>query len=168
MFTLDAVALPKKKRALQGRRLVVVDIENVAGGAVMTQAMAAWARAIVESALCVQVGEQVVIGTSHAGLFNAKSAWPCARVKARSGENGADIELLDVLTAERIEERFDEVVLVSGDHIFVEAIAALGGSGVRVTVASWAQSMSSRLRLAAANTVYLDDWVSQYGYKEIG
>ena len=168
MFTLDAVALPEKKRALQGRRLVVVDIENVAGGALMTQAMAAWARAVVETVLNVQAGEQVVIGTSHAGLFNAKSAWPCARVKARSGENGADIELLDVLMTERIAERFDEVVLVSGDHIFVEAVAALGGSGVSVTVASWAQSLSSRLRLAAANSVYLDDWVSQHTYQEIG
>lgn len=168
MFTLNAVALPEKKRALQGRRLVVVDIENVAGGAVMTQAMAAWARAVVETVLNVQAGEQVVIGTSHAGLFNAKSAWPCARVKVRSGENGADIELLDVLTTERIAERFDEVVLVSGDHIFVEAVAALGGSGVSVTVASWAQSLSSRLRLAAANSVYLDDWVSQHTYQEIG
>lgn len=168
MFTQNAVALPQKKRALRARRLVVVDIENVAGGAVMTQAMAAWARAVVELALDVQEGEQVVIGTSHTGIFNAKSAWPCARVRARSRENGADIELLDVLTAERIEERFDEVVLVSGDHIFVEAIAALGGSGVSVTVASWAQSLSSRLRLAAANTVHLDDWVGQHPYMEIG
>lgn len=167
MFTLDAVALPQKKRALQGRRLVVVDIENVAGGAVVTQAMADWARTVVESALDVREGEQVVIGTSHIGLFTAKTAWPCARVKARSGEDGADIELLEVLTTEGVEDRFDEVVLVSGDHIFVEAVAALGASGVGVTVASWAQSLSTRLRLAAAHTVYLDGWVGQHTYKEI-
>ncbi len=167
MFTLNAVALPQKKRALQGRRLVAVDIENVVGGAVVTQEMAGWARSVIESALDVQEGEQIVIGTSHTGLFNAKAAWPCARVKARSGEDGADLELLDVLTSEGIEQRFDEVVLVSGDHIFVEAVAALGGCGVIVTVASWTQSLSSRLRLAAAHTVYLDDWAGQHTYKEI-
>lgn len=167
MFTTQAVALPQKKRALQGRRLVAVDIENVAGGALMTREMAEWARSVAESALDIQEGEQVVIGTSHTGLFNVKSAWPCARIKARSGEDGADRELLEVLTSEGIEQRFDEVVLISGDHIFVEAVAALGGSGVIVTVASWARSLSSRLRVAAAHTVYLDDWVSLHTYKEI-
>lgn len=167
MFTHDAVALPQKKRALRGRRLVVVDIENVAGGAVSTQELADWARSVVESALHVNVGEQVVIGTSHTGLFNAKAAWPCARVRARSGQDGADLELLDVLTSEGIEQRFDEVVLVSGDHIFVEAVATLGESGVIVTVASWAQSLSSQLRLATAHTVYLDDLVGLHTYKEI-
>ncbi len=167
MFTSMAVALPQKKRALAGRRLVLVDIENVAGGAVVTKAMADWARVVVESSLDVKVGEQVVIGTSHIGLFNSKAAWPCARIKVRSGGDGADLELLDVLTTEGIEERFDEVIVVSGDHIFVDAIASLGRSGVKVTVASWAQSLSSRLRLAAAHTVHLDDLVGQHAHKEI-
>ena len=157
MFTPNAVALPPKKRALQGRRLVVVDIENVAGGAVLTEAMAEWARNVVVSALAVVEGEQVVIGTSHIGLFHAASVWPSARVKARSGADGADLELLDVLTAEHIEERFDEVVLVSGDGIFADAVARLGGAGVTVTVASWTDSLSARLRLAAGRTVYLND-----------
>src|SRR5437870_5832613 len=121
------------KRALQGRRLLVVDIENVAGGAVVTKAMAEWARNVVESALNVVNGEQVVIGTSHLGLFNAKSAWPCARMKVRSGQDGADIELLDVLATEDLARRFDEVVVVSGDGIFADAVARLGGSGVQVT-----------------------------------
>lgn len=166
MFTLTAVALPQKKRALAGRRLLVVDIENIAGGAVVTRAMADWARAVVESALDVKVGEQVVIGTCHLGLFNTKAAWPCARVKVRSGDDGADLELIDVLTNEGIDERFDEVILVSGDHIFAESIASLGKCGVRVTVASWTESLSSRLRLAAADTVYLDDLVGQENYRE--
>lgn len=154
------------KRALQGRRLVVVDIENVVGGALVTQAMAEWARTVVEDALDVREGEQVVIGTSHLGLFNAKTAWPCARVKVRAGDDGADLELVDVLTYERIAERFDEVILVSGDHIFAEAVAVLGGSGVMVTVASWAESLSARLRLTAARTVYLDHRARSHTYEE--
>ena len=158
MFTAPAVAHPLKKRAMRGRRYVVVDIENVAGGAVMTREMAEWARAVVETAVCVVDGEQVVIGTSHAGLFNAKDTWRCARVEARSGENGADLELLDILTTERVEERFDEVVLVSGDGLFADVVAHLGRCGVKVTVASWSTSMSARLRLAAGRVVYMDGW----------
>lgn len=77
MFTSYTEALPQKKRALQGRRLVVVvDIENVAGGAVVTEEMAECARTVVKSALNVVEGEQVVIGISHIGLFNAKALGP--------------------------------------------------------------------------------------------
>lgn len=167
MFTQQAVALPLKKRALRGRRLVVVDIENVAGGALTTKAMASWARSVVESALNVVEGEQVIVGTSHVGLFNAKDAWPRARFKVRSGPDGADLELIDVLTTERIEERFDEVVLASGDGLFAGIVSHLGRCGVMVTVASWSASLSAQLRLAAGGVVYLDSWVGDDQRKEI-
>lgn len=167
MFTQQAVALPLKKRVMRGRRLVVVDIENVVGGAVASREMADQARAVVEAALEVVDGEQVVIGTSHIGLFNSSDAWPSARLRVRSGSNGADLELIDVLTTERVEERFDEVALVSGDGAFTGAVAALGRLGVKVTVASWTASMSARLRLAAANVVYLDGGLAHDIRKEI-
>lgn len=167
MFTQSAVARPLKKRAMRGRRLVVVDIENVSGGALVTKAMADWARAVVEAALQISDGEQVVIGTSHMGMFNAADAWPSARVKVRSGENGADLELLDVLGTEHVEERFDEVLLISGDGVFADAVAHLGRCGVKVTVAAWSTSMSARLRLAAGCIVYLDDRMSHGSRKEI-
>lgn len=167
MFTSTTAAPPQKKRVLRGRRLVVVDIENVVGGAVATREMAEWGRSVVEASLQVMDGEQIVIGTCHVGLFNAKAAWTCARVKVRSGEDGADIELLDVLTNEGIEGRFDEVVLVSGDGIFADAVSKLSGRGVPVTVASWVESMSAKLRLAASQVVYLDDWAASHTYKEI-
>lgn len=167
MFTQQAVALPLKKRAMRGRRLVVVDIENVAGGALVTKAMADWARAVVEATLQVAEGEQVVIGTSHVGMFNASDAWPSARVKVRSGEDGADLELLNVLETEHVEERFDEVLIVSGDGVFADVAAHLARYGVRVTVAAWSTSMSARLRLAADSIVYLDDKMSYGSQKEI-
>lgn len=162
MFTEPAVALPLKKRALRGRRLIAVDLENVAGGAVVTRELADWSRAVIESALDVVAGEQVVIGTSHMGLFNAAAAWPGARLRVRSGPDGADLELLDVLNKEGIEERFDEVALVSGDGIFDAAIARLAGAGVTVTVASWSERLSPRLRIAAGRIVYLDPWADRH------
>lgn len=158
MFSSHGMPLPPKKRALRGRRLVLVDIENVAGGAVVTAAMASWARRVVESVLHVTSDEQVVVGTSHCGLFNVKDAWPCARVEVRSGQDGADLELLEVLTTEHLSTRFDEVVLVSGDGIFADAVADLSRSGVQVVVAAWSGGLSTRLRLAANQTLTLDDW----------
>lgn len=156
MLTSVAAALPQKKRSLRGRRLVVVDIENVVGGAVLTIEQAVGAHLSVQDVAVLNGSEQVVIGTSHVGVVSTGLGWRGSRLVVRSGENGADLALLDVLTEERIEERFDEVVLVSGDGIFAEAVADLGFAGVDVTVVAHPGRCSKRLRLAARRTVLFD------------
>jgi hypothetical protein len=98
--------------------------------------------------------EHVVIGTSHVGLMATGLGWAGPRLVARSGENGADLALLEVLAQERVEERFDEVIIVSGDGIFTDAVAALGAAGVRVVTRP--EACSKRLRMAAGRTVYLN------------
>lgn len=156
MFTQHEAALPLKKRALRGRRLVLVDIENVVGGAVMAVEQATCARKYVEVAADVCADEQVVIGTSHVGVMATGLGWEGSRLVVRSGENGADLALLEVLTEERIEQRFDEVILASGDGIFADAVAALGAAGVRVTVVTRREACSKRLHMAAGRTIYLN------------
>lgn len=157
MFTSNEAVLPPKKRALRGRRLVVVDMENVVGGAIMTVEQAVGAHLCIEAAAGLHGGEHVVIGTSHVGLLSAGLGWVGPRLLARSGENGADLALLAVLTEEHVEERFDEVVLVSGDGIFTDAVTALGAAGVRVTVVARRGSCSRRLRMAAGRTILVDE-----------
>jgi uncharacterized LabA/DUF88 family protein len=134
----------------------LVDIENVAGGAIVTEAIARRARDVVVASLAVAECEQIVVGTSHVGVFNVWAVWPGARLRVRSGEHGADLALLDVMQFERIEQRFDEIVLVSGDGIFADEVARLAAAGAPVTVASWAETLSAQLRLAAVHTIYLD------------
>jgi len=157
VFTLQADALPLKKRVLRGRRLVVVDIENLVGGAVMTVEQAHFARGCVEGAIGLGPDEQVVIGTSHVGMLASGLGWPGSRIVVRSGENGADLALLEVLEGERLAERFDEVVLASGDGIFTDAVSALGAEGVHVTVVARPDACSKRLRMAAGQAVLLAD-----------
>lgn len=120
----------------------------------MTTEQASLAHLSVEDAVVLTGSEQVVIGTSHVGVVAAGLGWRGPRLVARSGENGADLALLEVLTEERVEERFDEVVLVSGDGIFTEAVAALAAVGVEVTVVAHPGRCSKRLRLAARHTVF--------------
>jgi hypothetical protein len=157
MFTEHAGALPPKKRSFRGRRLVIVDIENVVEGAVMTLQQAAEARACVAEAIRLEPTDHVVIGTSHVGVLSVGLGWTGnPRIVARSGENGADLALLDVLTDERVSERFDDVVIVSGDGVFADCAAGLGAAGVAVTVASRREACSTRLRVSAARTVYLN------------
>lgn len=163
MFTSSAVALPQKKRILRGRRLVVVDIENVVGGAVLTVEQAAGARRSIREAANLNGTEHVVIGTSHVGLVSTGLGWSGSRLVVRSGKDGADLALLDVLTEERVEERFDEVVLVSGDGIFADSVAALGAAGVHVTVLAPLGHCSKRLRMAARHVVLFNRVAVNYG-----
>jgi hypothetical protein len=155
-FTDRADALPRKKRALQGRRLVVVEIESIAGGAVRTNALASWARKLIEEAIALKPDEQVIIGARHASVLAAGTRWPGARLVTARDSDGTQRELLQILQSERIAGRFDELVLTSGNGVFTEAIARLGVQGVRVTVVAWPESLSKRLRMAAAETVLLE------------
>lgn len=142
----------------QGRRLLVVDVENVARGGLRTAAAAAGAKQLVDQALAVLPGEQVIVGVSSVdGLFYAAKAWPQARVVLGFGPDGADHALLDVLHNESVGERFDRVSIVSGDGIFAEAAAALARQAVSVTAVGWRVGISARLRLAAARVELLDD-----------
>lgn len=143
-----------KKRALRGRRLVLVDIENIARGAVLLEEQAVNAHQALLEAVSLHGQEQIIIATSHVGLLATGWGWPGPRLVVRSGDNGADLALLDVIADEHIAERFDEVVLVSGDGIFTDAVALLGAQGVSVTVVAHADGCSRRLRMAAAHTVF--------------
>jgi hypothetical protein len=156
LFSQEAAALPLKKRALRGRCLVAVDIENAVGGAIMDVSQAVHARRAITKAARLRGDEQVVIGTSHTGMLNAGLGWAGSRLVVRSGENGADFALIGVLTEEDVVSRFDRVILVSGDGIFTETVVALSAAGVRVTIVARRQACSKRLRMAAHRTTFID------------
>lgn len=158
MSSSPVTSTPQIKRALRGRRVVLVDIENVAGGAILSPDMAEWAHGVIDRTLGGLESDQIIIGTCHLGLVEVKRPWPRARAVVRSGQDGADLALLDVLRTERLAERFDEVVLVSGDGIFAKPVAELEEAGVAVTVSAWSFGLSTRLRLAAGRVVSLDGW----------
>lgn len=69
----QADALPRKKRALRGRRLVVVDIENVVGGAVLTRLSASWAQKQIKEAIRLRHDEQVIV--VPAMLASCRRTW---------------------------------------------------------------------------------------------
>lgn len=146
-----------------GRRMVLVDVENLVGGGVQTVESAAWTRMRVEQALGLEGDEHVVIGTSHFGAVSAKLAWSQARVVMKSGQDGADLALEEVLLTENIAGRFETVVIVSGDGHFTNAVAMLARHGVHVTVAGWRGRVAAGLRLAASTTTYLDLELQQLG-----
>ena len=100
--------------------------------------------------------DQVEVASSHLTLLNAALGWPHARYRVRSGPDGADLALLDVLRHENVAQRFTHVAIGSGDHLFAEEAARLAAQGVWVTVVSRRRSLSPRLALAAREVIFLD------------
>ncbi|HYO39786.1 MAG TPA: NYN domain-containing protein [Nocardioidaceae bacterium] len=136
------------------RRLVLVDIENIVGGACDTSARARWARHRLENVVGLRHQDQVVVGVDGGGVVCAASEWPGARAVIGKGKDGADRALLEVL-AEDLPSRYRHVVLASGDGIFAEAVAELTRHGLDVTVVAHESGLSRRLREAATRVVLL-------------
>ena len=153
MFTSTAEAPPQKWR-MRTRRLVLVDIENMIGGAVRDSDSVVWAKQQFDYLVDLRPGDHVVVGTSHIGLLETACNWPHARYVMRSGRDGADLALLEVLD-EDVAARFGQVVIVSGDGIFTQNLAHLSIQGLPVFVFSHPVGLSARLRLAARGITYL-------------
>jgi NYN domain len=138
------------------RTLHVVDIENLAGTAIPTLLEVNKVQRLYLARLGFGADDQVVMAASHMCLVNAALGWPHARYRVRSGRDGADLELMDVLLHEDVASRFRHVVIGSGDGMFRAAAESLTSRNVRVTVASRPGSLSYYLRRAATDIVYLD------------
>jgi hypothetical protein len=139
------------------RTVHLVDIENLAGTGRLTESIVGRTRAAYGNEMHVASNDQVIIGVSHQNnLFAVWYGWPGARVLLRSGPDGADHALQDVMTGEGLEHRFANCVLASGDGGFDYAVASLGARGLGVRVVCQTGTLSSRLRLAASAALEFD------------
>ena len=144
------------RRRFPARRLHLVDIENLAGDSRPSLRQVRQALVLYTACLAFGAMDQVEVASSHLTLLNAALGWPHAHYRVRSGPDGADLALLDVLRYENVAQRFTHVVIGSGDHLFAEEAAHLAAQGVWVTVISRHRSLSLRLALAAREVIFLD------------
>jgi len=138
------------------RRLHLVDIENLAGDSLPSLSQVRMAQGLYADCLAFGVMDQVEVASSHRTLLNAALGWPHAHYRIRSGPDGADLALLDVLRHENVASRFTHVTIGSGDHLFAEEAAHLAAQGVWVTVVSRRRSLSPRLAGVARQVIFLD------------
>jgi NYN domain len=144
------------RRWFPARRLHLIDIENLAGEPRPDLTQVRQAQRLYAACLAFGAMDQVEVASSHLTLLNAALGWPHAHYRVRSGPDGADLELLDVLRHENVANRFTHVAIGSGDHLFAEAAARLGAQGVWVTVISRRDHLSRRLHMAAREVIFLD------------
>lgn len=139
------------------RAIHLIDVENLVGAALPDVDQIRDLRDIYASAVRPGADDHVIVATSHLALKKTGAYWPGARYLARSGRDGADLALLDVIRYEHVAERFTRVTIASGDGVFAQAAAALSIGGCYVTVVSRRNGLSPGLALAARRRViYLD------------
>jgi hypothetical protein len=138
------------------RALHVVDIENLAGAAVPSLDLVTAVQDRYLECLGFGADDQVVLAANHLALLNAGLGWPHARYRVRSGKDGADLALIDVLEHENVAARFSHVVIGSGDGLFGDAAASLAARGVYITVVSRKASLAQGLARVARDVIYLD------------
>lgn len=138
------------------RSLHLVDIENLLGGTSFGETDAVIAAASYDVVADVGPTDLVVVSSSHHTAPAAWFGWGKARHVVRSGPDGADLALIEIIDTENVAVRFDRVVIASGDKIFAQPAAQLQAAGAAVTVVSRRDSLSRQLRFATRDLRYLD------------
>jgi hypothetical protein len=139
------------------RTIHLVDIENVCRNPRPRRVEVEAARRCYEDLISPKTGDHIVLACNHGACVEVGLGWRGARVVTRSGPNGADRALLDVIDQERLSSRFQHVVIGSGDGIFADAAAQLASDGLDVTVVSLKRALSRRLQLAACRVCYIPE-----------
>src|SRR5690349_10494318 len=106
------------KRRYPQRAVHLIDVENLAGYPVPALARVREVRDRYVSRVGFGPIDQVILACNHLAIRQVIFGWPRARYLIRSGKNGADIELINVIAYEDIAARFSRVVIASGDGIF--------------------------------------------------
>lgn len=137
------------------RHLVLVDVENLAATPSPTSEEVEMVASALRDVVPGFNDAQRIVACSHHAAATVAFSFPSARHLWRSGRDGADLALLDVLENERVDERFGRVTICSGDGIFAPAAAWLAGEDVDVAVISLKGHLATRLELAARSVAFL-------------
>lgn len=127
------------------RSLHLVDIENLIGPDRDPHTIRLAAARYAEIAE-VGAADLVIVASAPRIGVQVKAAFPSASVRWRSGPDGADLALLDGLDELPL-ERFDRLVIGSGDGIFAAAVERGRCSGLAVRVISRRCARSRALAL---------------------
>lgn len=135
---MPALAIPSARVAAPepaGRTLHLINIENLVAGQVAEANLATAWRAY-QRRFPINDGDQVRIACSSATAALVGFTIPTGRqlLIGANTRNGADHALIDSVDVAFTADRFEQVILASGGHIFAPLAAALAGAGCPVTV----------------------------------
>ncbi|MEV5409544.1 hypothetical protein AB0K60_12005 [Thermopolyspora sp. NPDC052614] len=137
----------------QGRGVHLLDLENLTGSPCPTTAQVT--EFMTEYRELVPIGpmDQFVVAVNPSAGLSVGMALRGIQLLIRAGRDGADRALSESAYAARLPERFERVVIGSGDGHFTDLAAWLAGSGTHVTVVSRRGALNRRLYAAASKVV---------------
>ena len=138
------------------RSLHLIDIENLAGSPyVCDEWLATTLRTYI--ALAQVRDSDLVLMAANPRLW-LRTAWLAPRDVAYQpapGVDGADLNLLQRSPVNWVAQRFDRVVIGSGDGIFTELAKASHAAGLGVTVIAQPELLARDLRMTAETVRYM-------------
>jgi len=136
-----------------GRALVIIDVENLAGTGRLTPSVAEdIARAMAGPAPGVPPHLRIV-GCDAGNALDVGMAFPGDRLVTGRGPDGADLALIAAVDIAHTANRFDRVVIASGDGAFTPVAAECARRGLEVVVMTGHGGLSRTLRLASHSHV---------------
>lgn len=154
---LDRPAEMAPARAAEERVVHLLDMENLCNAADVRGIDAALAMRRYIAAVSAAVDDHIIAAASHHNALASGLAWRSARLlPPRSGVNGADEALREVIATEDLAGRFTTIYLGSGDGIFTQDLSTLAAAGMRTHVVSRTRNLSRALRLSAHDVTLLD------------
>lgn len=141
------------RRLRRGRGIHLLDIENLTGSPSPTSAQVAAFMGRYRDLVPIGPSDQFIAAVNPGAVLSVGTTLRGIQLLSRSGPDGADRALTESAYADRLPERFERVVIGSGDGHFTDLAAWLAGRGMHVTVVSRAGSLNWRLYLAAPAVV---------------
>lgn len=147
------------KKTIKGikakRSMHLVDIENLCVTGDLTVDLVADIRAAYLAQLQPSADDLFVIAASHHNIEAAAFGLPGGFHGFRSGKDGADIILAQMMLEDDLADRFETVFLASGDGGLAPFASSLRAKGCHVQVVSRVESVSWAMRYAADSVTYL-------------
>jgi hypothetical protein len=132
-----------------GRTYHLIDLENHLGDTAWDEAAVGQVARNYQDLVHVGPDDLVFVAVGPQLAFAAKTAFPGAEVKVARGKDGADLALIYHEQVDWLADRFDHVVVASGDHIFAGLLASLRLAGVATTLVGREHSISRHSRCQA-------------------
>ena len=161
LAALDAVLDGTRRPPPDGprpRTVHLVDIENLAGGPERIDRWFAPALRQYEAVARPHDGDHVVLA-ADASVWS-RTAWdvdPAWDYRFGTGPDGADRVLLERADPDWVADRFDRLVVGSGDHAFAPLVAEVRDRGVDAVVVARPRQLAGALRRTGARVVVLPD-----------
>ena len=115
-----------------------IDIENLCGTAILSTELVQEVKDEYFNVLQPNPDDLFIIGVSHFNLVAATFGWGAgvAKYVVQSGEDGADLALIEAMSLPCVLERFSKICIGSGDGLLTEMGKSLKLRGMFVEFAA--------------------------------